>query len=134
MLKAKTIDRQAWEQVTRTLQENPNVMAAWVFGSAQDGHVRPSSDVDIALLFDIPPDLDELITLRMAVQDALHFDAIDIVTLHGASAITRFEVVSGRLLFCRDKQQMAAFVSLTAREYEDVMGMLQKALSYRTSS
>ena len=36
-----------------------------------------------------------------------------------ANAILCFEGISGRLLFRHDDQAMAAFVSLTAREYED---------------
>jgi hypothetical protein len=43
-----------------------------------------------------------------------------------------FEAVSGKLLFCRDWQQMAAFVSLVAREYEDEMAQWRMALQARS--
>jgi hypothetical protein len=33
---------------------------------------------------------------------------------------------------CRDLGHRAEFASLTAREYEDEMAMVQKALAYRT--
>ena len=89
MANAKTVSELDWKQVAHTLQENQNIIAAWVFGSAKDGHVRRGSDIDIAILFNARPNLDELVTLRMALQDALRFDAIDIVVLNGASAITR---------------------------------------------
>lgn len=50
--------------------------------------------------------------------------------LNDANPILRFEAVSGRMLFCRDIQRMADFVSLTAREYEDEMAQWQRALQH----
>jgi hypothetical protein len=61
----------------------------------------------------------------------VQLDNIDLVVLNAAAPILRFEAVSGRLLFCRDATQRAAFVSLTAREYEESMAMVQRALAER---
>lgn len=71
--------------------------------------------------------------LRADLQDALRFDDIDLVVLNDASPILRFQAVSGRRLLCLDEEQMASFVSLTAREYEDAMAFLQHGLSYLTT-
>lgn len=43
-----------------------------------------------------------------------------------------FEAVSGRRLINRDLSALAAFVSLTAREYEDEMAQYERALRWRT--
>ena len=91
-------------------------------------------DLDVGVLWEERPTLDELAGLRMILQDALHFDAIDLITLNNASPILRFEVVSGRPIFCRDAGQRAAFVSLTAREYEDEMAMARWALLFGGAS
>jgi hypothetical protein len=37
-------------------------------------------------------------------------------------------VTCGRLLFCRDMPRLAEFVSLAAREYEDEMAFLRRAV------
>ncbi len=119
------------DKVAHVLACMPKVLAAWVFGSAQEGHIHAGSDLDIGVLFGAPPALDELADLRADLQEAVQFDNIDLVVLNAASPILRFEAVSGRLLFCRDAARRAAFVSLTAREYEESMAMVQRALAER---
>ena len=106
------------------------VTAAWVFGSSRDGEIAPGSDLDIGVLYVGRPSLDELAGLRESLQRALQFDDIDIVVLNGASPITRFEAVSARLIFSRSAQEVAGFVSLTAREYEDSMALLRRGLAW----
>ncbi|MCA9952018.1 MAG: nucleotidyltransferase domain-containing protein [Anaerolineales bacterium] len=123
-----------WQNLEQLFVAYPNVIAAWVFGSAQVGSVRPGGDVDVAVLFEKRPLLDELTDLRAAIQDALDFDAIDLLILNGAAPIIRFEGISGRAIFCRDLGKRADFASLTAREYEDSMAFLAKGMAYRQSA
>ena len=117
-----------WESTLPIWQATPAVVAAWAFGSAQDGFARAGGDVDVGILVDRPLTFDEQLDLLGRLQAALQFEDVDLVILNDANPILRFEAVSGRLLFCRDKQRMAAFVSLTAREYEDEMAQWQRAL------
>ena len=119
-----------WDRLAATVARHPAVTAAWVFGSAQAGHVRPGGDLDVGVLFAQPPTLDELADLRADLQEALAMDAIDLVALNRASPILRFEAVSGRRVFCRDIAALAEFVSLTAREYEDAMAFAQRGLAW----
>ena len=39
------------DKVARVLACMPKVLAAWVFGSAQEGHIHAGSDLDIGVLF-----------------------------------------------------------------------------------
>jgi predicted nucleotidyltransferase len=117
-----------WSGTEQTWEAFPDVIAAWAFGSAQAGQVGESSDLDIGVLFALTPSLDKLADLRRKLQQALQVDDIDLVVLNEASPILRFEVTCGRLLFCRDIARLAEFVSLTAREYEDEMAFLQRAV------
>ncbi len=114
-----------WIALKRTLEQTPQVVAAWVFGSSQEGCVRSGSDLDVGVLFRRPPTLDTLATLRADLQAALQIEDIDLVTLNRASPVTRFEAVSGRAIFCRDRARRAEFVSLAAREYEDALAFLR---------
>lgn len=111
--------------------ENPAIVAAWVFGSAQHGKVRQAGDIDIAILTNRPLTWIEKLDLLGALQDKLQFENVELIVLNEANSILRFEAVCGRLLFSRDEGQRAAFVSLTAREYEDEMAQWQHALHMR---
>jgi len=117
-----------WASLRAIFESHPNVIAAWCFGSAQNGLVGEKSDVDIAVLFRETPSLDDLVGLQADLQKELQFDQVDLVVLNDASPITRFEAVSGRPVFCRDLSARAEFVSLTAREYEDAIAFIQKGL------
>ncbi len=126
-----TID---WTQTQPVWATTPTVIAAWAFGSAQAGVLRPGGDIDIGILVEAPLTLVAQLDLLMRLQAALHVEDIDLVILNNANPILRFEAISGRLLFCRDAQCRAEFASLTAREYEDEMALWQRSLRYRQSA
>lgn len=113
-----------WQLARHLFENTPNVIAAWGFGSAKGGGIRPGGDLDLGVLFEQPPSFDEQLQLLIRLQKALMVEEIDLVVLNGASSITRFEAVSGRLIFSRDPGKQAEFVSLTAREYEYDMAFL----------
>jgi predicted nucleotidyltransferase len=117
------------QRLADALSKNHHIVAAWHFGSTKHGNIRPGADIDIGVLFDRMPSLDELADLRAAIQDALDFDEIDLVVLNEASPILRFEAVSGAPVYTSDVEARAEFVSLTAREYEDEMAQWQRALT-----
>ena len=125
---SKVID---WDSLQPIWETTPEVVAAWAFGSARDGEVRDGSDVDIGVLMARPPTFDAQLYLLGRLQDALGLDEVDLVVLNEAHAILRFEAVSGRRLFIRDLPAAAAFVSLTAREYEDDMALIERGLRWR---
>jgi uncharacterized protein len=115
-----------WSGLAAFWPNQPGIVAVWVFGSAQEGEVREGSDIDFGILFNAAPTLDVLAELRASLQETLQVDDIDVVVLNGAGPILRFEAVCGRRLYCRDVHRCAEFVSLTAREYEDDMAMIEK--------
>lgn len=116
------------ENLAQTLLTDRNIIAAWLFGSARDGEVSDRSDLDIGVLFQSKPGLDELSDLRAAVQEELQLEEIDLVVLNDSSPILRFEALSGRLLCSRDDGKRAEFASLSAREYEDAVAMSRRHL------
>ncbi len=128
---SKRID---WDRAALVFKPFTNVIAAWAFGSAQQGVIRDGSDLDVAVYFETSPSLDERAELRAELQKNLQFDDIDLLVLNGASPITRFEAISGRAIYCRDVGARAEFVSLTAREYEDTMAFIQWGLDNHISA
>ncbi|MHB8762728.1 MAG: type VII toxin-antitoxin system MntA family adenylyltransferase antitoxin [Deferrisomatales bacterium] len=117
-----------WAHAAGVLGQDARVAAAWVFGSAQEGLVRPGSDLDLAVLFFLAPSLDDCADLRAALQEALRFEDVDLLVLNRASPVVAFEAVSGRRICCKDEEVCAAFVSLAAREYEDEMAFAKRGL------
>ena len=108
-------------------------ICAWLFGSSQDGIAQPGSDIDVGVLFAEQPDLEAMLLVVEALEDGFGVGAgeVDLTVLNEASPVLRFEAISGRRIFCRDREQFAAFFSLTAREYEDAMAYLRRGLRYR---
>ena len=106
-----------------------NIVAAWVFGSSQQGVVRPGSDLDIAVLFTRKPTLEERVVLLTDLQQAAGLEKVDLMILNEASPIARMEALSGLLLFCRDDGARSIFTSLAAREYESEMAFLAWGLA-----
>jgi len=105
MFESRKLTDTDWQTLAAALSAFPRLVAAWVFGSARDGFIRPGGDVDVGVLWQGRPSLDDLAALRMAVQDALQMDAVDLVVLNNASLVLRFEAISGRPIFCRDAGQ-----------------------------
>jgi predicted nucleotidyltransferase len=125
---SKKIDWDRTQSVGKTTSE---VIAAWAFGSAQDGHVRAGSDIDIGVLMKSPPSLDEQLELVAALESALRIGNVDLVILNEVNPILRFEAISGRAIYCSDMGRRAEFASLTAREYEDEMALWERTLESR---
>ena len=73
----------------------------------------------------------ELRSLGQVTEAQLHDDWRTRRVIAQGSPILRFEAASGRLLCCRDAGRRATFVSLTAREYEESIAMVQRALAVR---
>jgi predicted nucleotidyltransferase len=124
-----------WDKTLPIWKSMPAVLAVWAFGSAQGGALREGSDADVGVLLTHTPPFEEQLALLGRLQDALQMDEIDLIILNDANPILRFEAVSGRQLFNRDPEEVAGFVSLTAREYEDEMAQWEHAMRhYRRAS
>ena len=115
-----------WKKLGDIWQQRSNIIAVWAFGSSQNGIIREGSDVDLGVLFASAPSLDELTDLSATLQEALHIEEIDLIPLSDkTSPLLRFEALCGQCLYSADDDYRAAFTSLSAREYEDEMAMLE---------
>jgi predicted nucleotidyltransferase len=114
-------------QLGEYLDSRTDVACAVVFGSAQDGHVKPGSDLDLALLFSNKPKGESYIRFLVEVADAADFDVIDLVDQAHADPILGFEAISGRFICKNDPARTAEMSSIISREYEAVMMLLSAA-------
>jgi predicted nucleotidyltransferase len=101
----------------------PDVTAAWVFGSrASTGGTR-LSDLDVAFLLDAPEGnvFDRRLTLRADLAAALRANELDVVVLNEAPVGLRHAVTKkGRLVFSRDDRARRRFEVDTWIRYLDM--------------
>ncbi len=115
-------------------QQFPEVLFAFIFGSAQDGIIREGGDVDIAVWIDSPKIKMELIPrLTGMIESVTQGSSCDLILFNDAGSQLAFEGLQGRLLFVRDTaiELYSGFYSLTCREYEDALFWMKRQLQYR---
>jgi predicted nucleotidyltransferase len=109
-------ERRLTEQLA-PLFHRPEISLVVLFGSAATGRRHRRSDLDIAILGDMPLDLVELTNRVMTLT---HANDVDLVDLRRASPLLAMEVARhGRLLYERSAGDHAQFVSLAYRRYVD---------------
>ena len=120
------------DNLARSLQKAcPRAVFALLHGSAKNGEIRQGSDLDIAVYLDEKPDLEIYQILSEAVEKAVNSARPDIGFLNGAEPVYRFEALTGKLLFCRDRESYVSFFSLTCREYESQLADYGRQRQYR---
>jgi len=96
--------------------------AAYLFGSAATGKMRPVSDLDVAVLLD-DASLDEfrLLAFLSSLERSCGCRA-DVVILNRAGEVLKYEVRrSGRLVFERDSSKRKQFEISGRKTYEDFL-------------
>ncbi|MFH7321134.1 nucleotidyltransferase domain-containing protein [Desulfurivibrio sp. D14AmB] len=120
-------------EIARQLQpvfaQRNEISAAYLFGSAAKGRLRPGSDVDIALLLAREPRaltrkalLDSLLpALGRILRRDVHF-----LFLNNASYLARAQVFNnGELLYVRDRKELARFRMISTALLADFMPYLR---------
>jgi hypothetical protein len=103
----------------------PEVVAAWLFGSAVTGRRGPEPDLDVAILLDHEPAngstrMDLVIQWQGRLVDELRTDRVDVVILNGAPLGLCHQVLrQGRLLYCHDHPARVAFETCSNSLYCD---------------
>src|SRR4051812_38455431 len=96
----------------RYLETVEGLIAAWIFGSYGTPYQTPSSDLDLALLFDRGhvPDLARQGQLYLDIREILHEEDVSITFLNRAPVIFQFRVLkTGRQIVRRDPVALADF-------------------------
>lgn len=112
----------------------PEILFAYLFGSAKDGNVRPGGDVDIAVWVDENAKKIDLIPKIVGlVEKNIAGAPCDLVFLNDAGDQLAFSVLQGKILFIRNeaRELHSSFYSQTCREYEDTIAWMKKQLQYR---
>jgi predicted nucleotidyltransferase len=120
----RVVDREAFERLRaaaeRILSARPEVVAAYLYGSAARG--EPAADLDVALLIDGEVDFRRLEALAalLEAEGAPAGPSIDVRPLGGTSPRFRASVISdGRLLYEADRERRLAFEARSLAEWLD---------------
>ncbi len=124
MIKKKKIDHEIpplLEKLKLSLENDPDIIFCFLFGSYGKNQISPLSDVDLAFYlredvntFEKKLDLIE-ITGRL-----LGTDEIDLVILNEAPATLVREIINtGKVLICKDENKMIEFEIRKLREFFD---------------
>lgn len=106
------------------LREDRAVVALYAFGSLVHGALKPLSDLDFAVLLSKSIDRRERFNKRMDLIgvfiDTLKTDEIDLIILNDDPLRFAYGVLkSGKLLYCRDRDQLLDFMDKTVKLYLD---------------
>ena len=107
----------------------PDVLAAYVFGSIARGTSGPLSDIDIAVLFRDPTRREEVRgRLTDALSRRLRSSRVDVIDLDRAPVNLRYHVLrDGRRIVCRDRGRVQRLAAATVREYLDFKPLRDRA-------
>lgn len=108
------------------LATQPDVIAAYLFGSLAQGRAHPRSDIDVAVLL-AAMDLEAAFHRRLRLMEDLRPYAdreVDVVVLNIAPPLLQYQVLKhGRLLYERDRSARVNFEVRVGKVYADLQPM-----------
>ena len=110
--------------VTAKIAADDDVIALYTFGSLAEGNLKPLSDLDFGILLSRSIDrkqrFDKHLDLIGTFTETLRTDEVDLVILNDAPLrFARQILATGKLLFCRDQNQLVDFIEKTTKRYLD---------------
>lgn len=122
------------EQLKALMQQHPQINAAYLFGTAASGKLRPNSDLDVALLLAEPYSQEELESIHTKVLseiEAAFRREADVKILNTLEHLPLIqEIISRGILLCdRNPEVRRAFVVKKNLEYIDFLPHYERILN-----
>lgn len=120
-----------FQTVAAALAGEPGIKVAFVYGSAAAGKMRPGSDVDVAVLFDRPLDMELRLALWGKLTGALHRE-VDLVDLYDLGGEILHQILTkGRVVIKNDVHAYFRLVQRMVYNEEDFMPQIRRVLRER---
>jgi predicted nucleotidyltransferase len=113
------VERGSIERLVAACQDEPGLLALYLFGSRARGDASASSDIDLGALFDGPLPLDRLVQLEARLADA-GGRRVDLVDLRTAGAFLALDVIRGDRLYCAEPYRCDEFELYVMRRAGDL--------------
>ena len=126
-----------WEyfsDLVRILSEEANLKAAYLFGSATDGKMRPDSDVDVAVWMEGPldPQTKALLIKRIA---SICLRPVDLLDLRKTDPVLLEEILStGKPLIEPPVDVLESLLQMIVRNEADFLPLLRRARRERVEA
>ena len=106
------------------ISKESEIVALYAFGSLASGDLNPLSDLDFGILvsgkLDKQKRFDAHLDLIGTFNQVLGTDEVDLVQMNDAPMHFSYNIIkSGKLIYCRDKTQLAEFTEKTIKLYLD---------------
>ncbi len=113
-------------RVSEVAEQEPWILAVYLFGSRTKGEAHRTSDIDLAVLFDAPRTLGDVVELEDRFARALApalggRDAVDLVDLRKANPFLAFDVIRGERIYCTDSYRCDNFDLYVMRRAGDLL-------------
>lgn len=127
---AMAIDRQIIELLSSVLEDHPEIQCCYLYGSAAQGRMAPSSDVDVAVAGFRPLTGDERAELQGDLEVALGRD-VDLVDLLCVTGTILRNAVRGVCVLCRDTGVKYRVMRRLVYDQEDLQPLRQRMMDRR---
>jgi predicted nucleotidyltransferase len=108
------------KQLKTIFTEEKNILLVYIFGSVLQDNQHEESDADVAVLFKIYPDFEELSALLNKLENIFK-QKVDLGILNDASPVFRYQVLSkGEVIYMHDSGSRDYFIIKTINEYDDL--------------
>jgi predicted nucleotidyltransferase len=108
------------------LKEKPEILLAFLFGSFAGNQQRPTSDVDIGILFETVPSPATIQDLNEKISTALKKE-VDLLIINQASPILRMQILKkGKVIIKRNKKEFNRFYVQVVNQYDDLKQVRRK--------
>lgn len=115
------------QAVADTLAGEIGIKVAIIYGSAAAGKMRPGSDVDVAVLFDRPLDMDARLALWGRLTDAVRRE-VDLVDLHDLGGEILHQILAkGRVVIKNDAHAYFRLLQRMVYDREDFIPQVRRA-------
>lgn len=96
-----------------------------LYGSYAKNQVRPDSDIDIAVLGNKIVDFSQIVDLNNEFIDLLHFNEIDVKSLHRTNPLFRYQVTRDGILLFGNENDYNHFKAYAFRDYIDSQNLFK---------
>ena len=107
------------KRIVAVLERHPEVVGAYLFGSRGRGEETDGSDVDVAVLFEGPTDLEHTIALEDEIERSVGLP-VDLVDVARAGAFLALDAIRGERIFERDGRRLDEFDLYVLRRAGDL--------------
>jgi len=105
-----------FDYIKSFLIEELGVELIYLFGSYASGKARDDSDLDLAFLTSEEVDDYQRFLTAQKLASRLNID-VDLIDLSRASTVFKAQIIQGKLLYAKNRQQKQEFELLTLKKY-----------------